>query len=379
MIRVLHLRDTDKVCGPGKTILETASRIDRSQYEIAIGLLMLESETHNHYRDAAEARGIEVIPLCTKSQFSPKILSIISNVVRHRGFDIVHSHEYKSDILAYLIGQRCGVPIVTTAHGWITNSLKGKLYIWLGKKVLRFFDKVIAVSPAIRSEILRHGVNSDKVDLIFNAIVVENYQPHNFSPGYLRSRFNLSDSATIIGNIGRLSPEKGQINFLRSARKLLEYNRGLYFVLVGDGPDRDRLENYVDAHGIRAKVFFTGHEQDVRPIYRDIDLLALTSYTEGFPNVVMEALCMGIPVLATDVGGVSSIIDDRETGILASAHDVESITSGLKWILDHPKEAKAMVAKGQLRIDDQFTFERRIDRVKCLYNEVLRLKALNLN
>ncbi|VAW73259.1 hypothetical protein MNBD_GAMMA15-648 [hydrothermal vent metagenome] len=372
MIRVLHLRDTNRVCGPGKTILETACRVDKSRFSLSIGLLMLEHETGNQYQEAAELRGVEVIPLRTRSQFSPAIIDVIANVVREHKFDIVHSHEYKSDILATLLARRCGVPIVTTAHGWITNSLKSRFYIWAGKQTFRFFNRVIAVSPKIMDEILRNGAPKKHVELIYNAIVMDNYRPDEHQPGYLRKRFGIPENATLIGNIGRLSPEKGQIEFLQGAKTLLaDRTEDLYFILVGEGPDHKSLENYVTENGMEARVFFTGHESDVRPVYRDLDMLALTSYTEGFPNVVLEALCMNIPVLATDVGGVASIVDDRKTGVLIPAHDASAVSEGLGWMLDNPEACLAMVADGQAKIRDQFEFSGRVSKVQALYEQVL--------
>lgn len=370
VIKVLHLRDTNRVCGPGKTILETACRIDQQHFSIAIGLLMLESEQRNLYYEAAEARGIEVHALRTKSQFSPKIVHIVETLVRDGGFDIVHSHEYKSDIIAALVSLRCGVPIVTTAHGWITNSAKSKAYIWAGKQVFRFFDKVIAVSPRIRQEVLRNGARPERVELVYNAIRVEDYIPSDYPKGYLRSRFSIPDSATLIGNVGRLSPEKGQIEFLRAARPILGRNPGVYFVLVGDGPDRINLEHYVRSEGLSSRVFFAGHEKDIRPVFRDLDALALTSYTEGFPNVVLEALCMDTPVLATDVGGVSSIIADRETGVLVPPYDFEAVERGLSWILNHPAAAQKMVLRGKELIKERFEFSKRVEKVQDIYRSI---------
>ncbi|HHJ13731.1 MAG TPA: glycosyltransferase family 1 protein [Gammaproteobacteria bacterium] len=377
MIKVLHLRDTDRVCGPGKTILETACRVDAAHFELAIGLLMLEHEKTNQYLEAARGRGVRVLPLRARSQFSPAIIDVIAGTVRREGFDIIHSHEYKSDILAVLAARRCGVPIVTTAHGWITNSFKSRVYIWAGKQSFRFFDRVIAVSPRIREEILRFGVHPGRVELIYNAIVMDNYRPAEHEAGFLRQRFEIPPDATLIGDIGRLSPEKGQIEFLRAARELLrERPQGLYFVLVGDGPDRPRLEDWVRREGLTGRVFFTGHEYDVRPVYRDLDILALTSYTEGFPNVLLEALCMDVPVLASDVGGVSAIVEDGVTGIMVPDHDAGAVARGLRRMLDDPALCRDMVACGQARIRERFEFSVRVAKIQDLYRQVLSGRQL---
>src|SRR4029450_13712770 len=112
---------------------------------------------------------------------------------------------------------------------------------------------------------------------------------------------------------GRLSPEKGQYDMLEAARRLAPARPQVYFVFTGDGPDEAGLKARAAEYGLADRVLFTGKLKDARPVFRDLDILALTSHTEGFPNVVLEALCMETPVLATDVGGTSEIIQDGVT------------------------------------------------------------------
>ncbi len=373
MINVLHLRDTDRVCGPGKTILETCTRIDSSRFRLAIGLFIdrNEKETDNGYWRAATERGIEVIPLRTRGRFDPSAARQIAQLARSEQFDLIHSHEYKSDLLTLAGARTHSAPIVSTAHGWITNSFKSKLMIGAGKRALRYFDRVIAVSPAIRDELQRVGVPQERLRLIYNAIVMENYRPQDYRPGQVREAFGLPDEAVLIGNVGRLSPEKGQADFLQAAARVLPEFPSAYFVLVGDGADRPRLERLADTLGIREHVLFTGYQQDVRPIFRDLDYLALTSHTEGFPNVLLESLCMDTPVLATAVGGVPAIVSDRETGHLVPAHKPEHIAERLLEMLQNPEAEQRMAAAGKTRIVQRFEFGQRVRRLQQLYAETL--------
>ena len=371
MINVLHLRDTNMVCGPGKTVLETACRIDKSKYNLSVGLFLQSAEETNHYRETLEYRGVTVVPLIAKSRFSPSIIGKTINIIQHNKIDIIHSHDYKSDILAALIAKSIDIPIVTTAHGWITNSLKSKFYVWIGKKSFKFFDKVISVSPKIHNEILRHGVSKEKLILIYNAIVADNYIQSDFKPGYLRQLFNIPQEKYIIGNIGRISPEKGQKDFILAANEILKNRDDIVFVLTGDGPDKRHIEDLVLKLGLQKSVFFTGHEKDVRPVFRDLDVFALTSHTEGFPNVVLESLCMDTPVLATDVGGTADIISDHETGLLINPGDIDKIVSGLNYLIDNPKQALKLTQAGKKKAITYFEFSNRVKKIEALYNNVM--------
>jgi glycosyltransferase involved in cell wall biosynthesis len=376
MIKVLHLRDTDKLCGPGKTILETASRIDQSRFKLSVGLFLRSHEDSNYYREMLESRGIEVIPIVAKSQFSIEMMKTMIGIIRDNNFDIIHAHDYKTDILTTLISRSIQIPTMTTAHGWITNTTKSKLYTFVGKNCFRFFDKVIAVSPKIQKTISSFGVRADRLELIYNAIVAENYIRDNYAPGYLRQRFDIPAHYKIIGNVGRISPEKGQKDFVRAAAKLLQRREDLAFILIGNGPDAEEVKSLADELKIGKSVFFTGHEEEIRPVYRDLDLFALTSYTEGFPNVVLESLCMDIPVLATDVGGTADIVSNLETGMLVEAGKVEQIVEGLSYLLDNPEHATKMVDNGKQKIMANYEFAIRVQKIEALYESMVSKNRL---
>jgi glycosyltransferase involved in cell wall biosynthesis len=371
MINVLHLRDTDRICGPGKTIIETACATDRTAFSQKIGLFEVAGEPPSIYRQAAVARGVEVIPVRSAHPYDPRLVTTLLDIVKRHDIHIVHSHEYKSDLLTWALRRIHRVPIMTTIHGWITNSRKARLMVGLSQKVLGGFDRVVAVSEGTRRRVLACGVPADKLVVIHNAIVTGNYRPEAQAPGFLRQRFGLPEDAFIVGSIGRLSPEKGQYDMLEAIRRIAPVRPNVYVVLVGDGPDRAGLEQRVQAEGLAGRVLFTGHLHDVRPVYRDLDLLALTSHTEGFPNVVLEALCMETPVLATDVGGTAEIVEDEKTGVLIPAKSPDRIEHGLLRLIDDPPGAERLMRAGREAVFARFDFQTRVAREEAVYREIL--------
>jgi glycosyltransferase involved in cell wall biosynthesis len=370
LITVLHLRDTDRVCGPGKTIIETACAAT-ADFTHKVGLFMLERETSNVYYDTAVRRGVEVLPIRSGHQFDPRIINTILGVVKRHRIDIIHSHEYKSDLLAWAVSRLRRIPVMTTIHGWIRNDLKRKLYIRAGQSVLPSFDRVVAVSNQTRASILEAGVPEHKVAVIHNGIVTEHYQPGDFARGFLRRQYGVPDDAMLIGYVGRLSPEKGQADLLAAAAQLLPSRPGVWLALIGDGPDKARLQRQAETLGISGRVLFTGHIHDARPVFRDLDILALTSHTEGFPNVVMEALCMDTPVLATDVGGTREIIEDGVTGVLLPPHSPAQIAEGLGRLLDHPAWAQGLAVNGKRVVHERFSFRARVAKEEQLTREII--------
>ncbi|MGE0462487.1 MAG: glycosyltransferase family 4 protein [Vicinamibacterales bacterium] len=371
MINVLHLRDTDRVCGPGKTILETACAANPREFHHAVGLFLLHAERSNAYVQALEERGVDVVPIRSPHQFDPRIVRTIIRIVKERRIDIIHSHEYKSDLLAWAVSRVHRVPIMSTVHGWIRHNLKTRLYIRAGQMVLDRFDRVVAVSEQTRAAVIACGVPEDKVVVIHNAIVTENYRPEDQAPGFLRHRYRLPRDARLVGYVGRLSPEKGQRDLLIAAAEVLRAHRDVWFVLVGDGPDRDTLARQARDTGIEDRVLFTGHLADVRPVFRDLDIVALTSHTEGFPNVILEALCMKTPVIATDVGGVREIVTDGVTGLLVPSHAPTRIAAGLCALLERPQWAAELAMAGHDAVHRRFTFQHRVAREEAVCREIL--------
>jgi glycosyltransferase involved in cell wall biosynthesis len=376
MINVLHLRDTDRVCGPGKTIIETARAATPGEFHHKVGLLLLAGEGPNQYQQAAERKGVDILPIRATHKLDPRIVWNTLQAVKTHKIDIIHSHDYKSDMIAWAVARLRRIPIMSTVHGWIWNNRRYQLYWRISQSLLPKFDLVVAVSEETRRAVLACGVPAAKVELIHNAIVAENYSPAVVPRGEIRRQFGIPADARVIGCIGRLSFEKGQRDLLTAARQILQTHPHVWFVFAGDGPDRPFVEQQAADSGIAHRVVFAGHLSDVRPLFQDLDILALTSHTEGFPNVVLESFCMDRPVLATDVGGVREVVEDRVTGRLIEAHEPDHIVSGLLELLDQPFWAASLAAAGKARVMEQFTFRRRVAREEALTRVLLQDRAL---
>ena len=367
MIRVLHLRDTDRICGPGKTILETAAHIDRDRFDLRIGLFLGSKERDNLYYREAVRRGFAVVPLKSPWPYDPSLVARIVRYVEDNRIHIIHSHEYKSDLLTYMATWMTPVIAVTTQHGWIRNTVKSKLVIALQRMVLQAFDCVLAVSEKMRRDLVSIGVPPRRIELIYNAIVAEKYVPDPSRRDSLKRGLGLPPDSVLIGNIGRLSPEKGQGDFIGAAKILAARRGDLHFVFAGDGPDRQRLERRVSEAGLDERVFFLGNVQDMLPVYDGLDIVALTSYTEGFPNVVLESMCMEKPVLATMVGGTGEIVQHKETGILVECGRPDLIADGILFLLEHPDIRDRMVDRAKQVVSRDFAFQSRTSKIEDLY------------
>jgi len=365
-LRVLDLRDTDEIGGPGKTILETVRVIDKRRFELEIAVFQTRHEqADTPFTAAAKQYAIPVHVIRGYNQFDPRLIARTAALVKERRIDVVHAHEVKSDVISYLASRIRRVPIVTTLHGWIGNSRKQRAFIALDRRVVRAFDLVIAVSRPILEEALAAGVPESRVRLLNNAVVLEHYQ--HPPPGALAELIGHRPRGPVLVSIGRLSAEKGHADLLDALAAVFRRGRRMEAVLVGDGPERPHLEQRVRDLGLDGWVHFPGYLDRPQVVLNEADLMVLPSHTEGLPNVALEALAMHVPVLATNVGGTPEVIRDGETGRLVPARDTRAMTEALEHFLQHRDAWAAMARRGRQRVVDEFDFRTRTRRLEDMY------------
>lgn len=370
-IQILHLRDTHEIGGPGKTILETHRAIDPSRFRVHLGVFLTRHESENTpFIDEARRRGVPVHVIRGFNQYDPRLVWRVADLIRRLGIDIVHAHEVKSDVIAYLASRLCRVPIVTTLHGWIGNSLKQRLLTALDRRVVRTFDRVIAVSSPIEHACLAAGVRRERLCLLHNAIVVERYRRAG-RRGALSELVGQPLTGPVLASIGRLSPEKGHADLIEAVGIVVNRGYKLSAVLVGDGPLRSELVEMVRSRGLHGTVHLPGYASDSAGLLEEVDLAVLPSHTEGLPNAALEALAMEVPVLATRVGGTPEVVSDGETGRLVPPRSPDALAEAIIDFLSDPEPWRLMAKRGRRHIEERFDFRVRTRKLEAIYHELV--------
>ena len=369
-LNILDLRDTHETGGPGKTILETFRAIDHDKFRVHLGVFRAVSDRQDTpFLAAARAMGMPVHEIQARGPYDPSQIWNLAKLVRDRDFDIVHAHEASSDVLTYAMSMIRRVPIMSTAHGWIGNSPKQRAMVALDKRVLRYFDRVIAVSTKIQQDLIDARVPAARINLLHNAIVLANYR-RNGASGSLESLVGKALPRPVIVSIGRLSPEKGHADLVEALRLVAARGRHVSTVLAGDGPARADIIRQIQAAGLEQWVHLPGYVNEPARLLQDADLMALPSHTEGLPNAALEALAMEVPVLATNVGGTPEVVFDNETGKLVPARSPESLAAGILDFLDDTAKWKRWADQGRRMVEAQFDFNVRTKRLEALYTEI---------
>ena len=370
-IRVLDLRDTYEIGGPGKTILETYRAIDTARFDLHVGVFLGPHETdRSPFVQAARAIGMPLHFIRGAHSYDPRMVGSIVELVGRLGIDILHPHEVISDVLTYAASFRRRVPIVTTMHGWIGNNFKQRCFTAIDKLIARRYDRVIAVSRKIQDELLAAGVPASRLRLVHNAIVLDRYRKTG-SSAFLQEIVGRPLETPVLVSIGRMSPEKGHADLIEAVRLLAASGRRFSVVLVGDGSHRAALEARVWEYGLADRVHFPGYLSDPARVLENADLKVLPSHTEGLPNAALEALAMEVPVLATRVGGTPEVITDGETGRLVPPHSPEALAAGIAEFLDDREGWRRMAVRGRAMVERQFDFRARTRHIEAIYTELV--------
>jgi glycosyltransferase involved in cell wall biosynthesis len=368
-LKILDLRDTHETGGPGKTILETYRAIDHERFHVHLGMFRAHDDrSDTPFLQAASAIGLPVHEIRVNGPYDPRQVSRLAALIKEQEFDIVHPHEASSDVIAYVASKLRRVPLVTTAHGWIGNSSKQRAIVAVDKFAMRGFDLVIAVSNKIRQDLIDAGVRPERIRLLHNAIVLDNYR-RNGHEGLLKSMIG-APARPVLVSIGRLSPEKGHADLVEALRLVSARGRQVSAVLAGDGPSRADIERRVRDAGLSASIHLPGYVKEPARLLQDADLMVLPSHTEGLPNAALESLAMEVPVLATAVGGTPEVVVDGQTGKLVPPRSPELLADAIVDFLDRPDLWRLWARQGKRMVEEQFDFRNRTRKLEAIYVEL---------
>jgi glycosyltransferase involved in cell wall biosynthesis len=366
-IRVLHLRDSPWVDGPGRTILDTGSHLDPSRIEYHVGVLVAQRDGEHPLVDAARQRGISVFAIADCGRLDDQLLGPILQLIDRLQIDVLHSSEFRSRLISQFIKRRRPrLRMVTTAHGWIANTLRRRVVRILDKMMFRSFDHVIPVSTATRSLIPKWWLPESRATVLRNALVLKSYGSDIVN----KPRRPINPQHAVLINVGRLSPEKGQEMLLGALHALTPRWPGLRLKIAGIGPLEQHLRSVARTLGLQDRVEFIGYVEDMPRLYADVDLVVQSSFTEGLPNVILEAAYLRVPIVATAVGGTAEVIAHQESGWLIEPK-LDQLVAGIARFLEHPQEFVSMAERAHQGVLRNYSFDVRTERMTQIYERLL--------
>ena len=295
--------------------------------------------------------------------------------VRGRRVDLIHSHGYRADVFGVVAAKMLGLPIVSTCHGYVATDRRLGLYNRLDLVALRRFDRVIAVSDQLRTELIGHGVDPRRVQTVVNAIGDDRRPDRDRLRIEVRLRHGIASHEILFGFVGRLGQEKG-LAYLVDALASLGDGR-IKLLLVGDGPQRTSLQDAVLRAGVGDKVLFVGFQDDPGGWYPAMDIFVLPSLTEGTPMVLLEAMSSGLPVIATAVGGMPSIVTDLDNGLLIPPADATRLARAMSALATDHGLRCALAGRARVSVLEKFDVRAWIHTMRDVYESTVAEKQSN--
>ncbi len=366
--KVLHFISSSGLFGAEQVLLTLCRGADRSQYELIVAALEDQRSPNTAILQAAEALGIATFKLSSRGRFDLAAVKALLELLRSQQIDLIHSHNYKSNMIAWLASLRQKVALLSTAHGYTGVSTAVKMYEACDRWILRnFFDRVVVVADSI----LFNWVSQKKVT-ICNGIDIQRYKLIKEEGNSWRKKWGIAPDDLVIGSVGRLSLEKNYVLLLKAVLRVLKANSKVKVLLVGDGPQRQELSQFINEHGLQKRVILAGLQPNTAPLYQVMDIFVLCSTTEGVPMVLAEAMAAGVPIIATKVGGVSKMLEEGKNGCLVDSQDELGLTEALEELLAKPEKRAQLIINAQLTVENNYSASRMCKQYQQLYEEILR-------
>ncbi|MBU4305738.1 MAG: glycosyltransferase [Candidatus Omnitrophica bacterium] len=319
--------------------------------------------------------GAEVISFETKSKFDMGAINRLVRIIKLKKISIVHSHQTRLDFFGCIAAKFAGIPFIFTRHLSISDlsssHWKKQSYMYIDRIVtVKYAKKIVAVSKDIAGNLIaKENADSYKTKVIYAGIDLENYRK-GISIGEVRKEFGLGSEIPLVGVIARLNEQKAHQYFLSAAVEVLKAVPLTKFLIVGDGPLKEKHGALCRELGLEEQVIFAGYRKDTARILADLDVAALSSLSEGVPVTIVEAMAMSKPMVCFNVGGVPELVVDGVTGILVPIKDVKALADGIVRLLKNKEEAKQMGEAGRRRVEEYFNLERMVKEYEKVYNEV---------
>jgi glycosyltransferase involved in cell wall biosynthesis len=289
--------------------------------------------------------------------------------IRAHDIELLHSHKYKTTFYALAGRLMRRYKLVTTYHNWLLDTASLRLYAQLDKTLAFINDKAVAVSTPIAQELQRYMARR-KVSQVDNGIDLNRFQPTRTATD-IRNELQLPVDATVLGFVGRLSPEKGLPFLLEAVSRLREQVATLQVLIIGDGPQREALAQLIAKEGLQSCCHLLGNRRDTPDLYTAMDLFVLPSTKEAYPMVLLEAMACGCAVVATEVGEVSRIVDEGITGVVVPPGDPAALHGAIYRMLADRSQLKQMAQAAQLRARAQFSSTAMARSYAQIYGEAL--------
>lgn len=373
-IKVLHVIDSGGLYGAERLLISLAKEQKRAGLDVVIVSVGKKNEGPKLIEEAAARQGLSVKVWRMKPGLNVAGAMAILTWARNQGFDLIHSHGYKFNVLIGMVpGRIRGIPFVATLHGYIQAPFLSKswLYQCLDRISLRIIESVVLVSHSMRDQIPLAISRSSKTKIVSNGLDYELVKQELNRPVPPSIRSFLQDHGRIVLGVGRLSPEKGFFSLIEAFAVVRQHYPDAGLLIIGEGGLRGELEAKVVGLGIRDHILMPGYIESVIPIMAASTVLCIPSLTEGLPITLLEAMAVGLPILATPVGEIPAVLGEGRGGRILPSGDVEILGKELIDYLGDQSQQQRLAQWAKAQVHEVYSSVAMQVRYRQIYEQLV--------
>jgi glycosyltransferase involved in cell wall biosynthesis len=374
--RILLLIKGLGVGGAEQMLVNCIEHLDRTAFDYEVAYFL---PWKDDLVAAFNRADIPVWCLGVRRQFDPGVVSRLVRLVRDRDVDLLDVHLPYPGVVSRLARRRSGAALLYTEHSLsVQRRLSNFRFLAFAVNVAtyRMNDRLVAVSNDTARDVRRFSLNRVPVSVVYNGIPLSAFEVEPERAAAARVALNFGPDDAVVGHVAKMVSKKRQRDLLDAARLVLEARPDVRFVLAGIGPLRDRLQHQASSLGIAHAVRFPGFVDDAIGMMASFDVFALSSLHEGLPTVAIESLAAGVPVVATNVGGTSEVVDDGVSGILVPPRSPETLAKAILGLLEDEGLRRKMGQDGAVTVRRRFSIQRRVGQIESLYRELLETRLV---
>jgi len=361
--------------GAQRQLLELVKGLDKRRFQPIVLTLNPGGYLEQEFK---RVRGVHLLSVGRKGKYDFLCFFRVLRIMRRMKADVVQPFLTPATLFGLVPALFCRTPvkIVTERNGPQIRAGTGqRLYLKAEDMLSRFADWAISNSRAGRDFLIQRGIKPSRVKVIYNGINLDRLHPDRESVERVRQKIGIPQGGKVVGMMARMFPPKNHALFLQAAALVNQSAPQTRFALLGDGPLRGSLEEMSRKLRLESEIVFLGEQQDVGTYLSSFDIAVMSSDTEGCSNSLLEAMALGIPVIATDVGGNREVVSPGENGLLVPPGNAEALAKAIITVLENPGLVKSMGEKARQRVVTEFSLERMVSQYESLYQETLTEKA----
>ncbi|XKH00686.1 glycosyltransferase [Marinobacter nauticus] len=364
-VRVLHVTFNMGIGGTEQVIRQLITGLDPEK--VTSEILCIDGQVGAIGEQLRES-GIPIVAVQRRPGFDRSLIRIIRTRLRKGNFDVVHCHQYTPWVYGWFAALGLPVGVVFTEHGRFYPDRYRYKAALVNQAMARTTRAMVAISEATRQALSRYEfLPRSRIQVVYNGIAA--MQPDRARLAVLRAELGIPDQAFVMGTVSRMDPVKNQSMMLRAFHRFLQQCPEGWLLVVGDGAERESLQSLAGELGIGERVSFTGSVSQPAHHMALMEVFLLSSFTEGTSMTLLEAMSLGIPAVATNVGGNPEIVRDGLNGMLVPVDDEQAFAEAMIGLWQEPGTRLQLGQGARTRFDERFSREVMVNAYQEIYRE----------